>query len=41
MEPPVSDPMVTVHWPEAAAEPEPPLDPPGIRFTSQGLCMLP
>ncbi len=40
-EPPVSLPMVMVHCPAAAAEPEPPLEPPVYRSGSQGLCMWP
>ena len=39
IEPPVSLPVVMVHWPAAVAEPEPPLEPPVTFSGSQGLCM--
>lgn len=37
MEPPVSEPIEPWHIPAARVAPEPPLEPPGMRLTSQGL----
>ena len=40
MEPPPSEPIPSEHIPEAIAAAVPPLDPPGIRDTSQGLLQV-
>ena len=41
IEPPVSEPVATGTKPAATAAAEPPDDPPGTRWTSQGLCTAP
>src|SRR6185436_16346957 len=41
MDPPVSEPSVATAVPAATAAAEPPLDPPGTRVRSRGLCTGP
>ena len=40
MEPPVSEPREAKHWQAATDAAEPPLEPPGTRWRSQGLCVV-